>query len=262
VSEARRLGITILPPDVNTSAIRWSGQGRTIRVGLLAIKGLSAETQQGIVSERRHQRYRSMGDVLERVRPAEDEVRALIHCGALDDLNPGGNRAVLLWELAGWLNSRSKKSRPPSALLFGNQPADPAGNLPPLPPENERERWRREFAVLGFLCDRHPMELYRDAVRKLNVVKAVDLPKHLGKRVRLAGWLITGKVVTTKYGDPMEFLTFEDETGIVESTFFPEAYHRFCHMLDSNRPYLLAGKVEEDWGAITLTVDQVATIAG
>jgi len=46
----------------------------------------------------------------------------------------------------------------------------------------------------------------------------------------------------------------------VETTFFPQTYHRFCHMIDRNRPYLLTGKVEEDWGAITLTVDRVETI--
>jgi DNA polymerase III alpha subunit len=45
----------------------------------------------------------------------------------------------------------------------------------------------------------------------------------VGRRVRLAAWLITGKVVHTRHGDPMEFLTFEDETGIVETTFFPGA---------------------------------------
>ena len=56
----------------------------------------------------------------------------------------------------------------------------------------------------------------------------------------------------------MEFLTFEDETGIVETTFFPETYRRFAHMIDWGRPYLLAGKVEQDWGAVTLTVDNVA----
>ena len=59
----------------------------------------------------------------------------------------------------------------------------------------------------------------------------------------------------------MEFLTFEDETGTVETTFFPQTYHRFCHMIDRQRPYLLTGKVEEDWGAITLTVDKVERIA-
>ena len=204
-----------------------------------------------------------MRAVLERVKPAEDEARALIHCGALDELNPGGNRAALMWQLGCGLKSGVTRSRPQTQPLFGS--ADKARTTcrpPPLPPDDERERLRREFAVLGFLCDRHPMTLYGPHLQKLRTVKAEDLPRHLGKQVRLAGWLITGKVVTTKHGDPMEFLTFEDETGIVETTFFPETYHRFCHMIDRRRPYLLTGKVEEDWGAITLTVDRVKRIEG
>jgi len=67
-------------------------------------------------------------------------------------------------------------------------------------------------------------------------------------------------VVETKQGEPMEFLTFEDETGLVETTFFPETYRRFCHRLDRERPYLLSGRVEQDWGAVTLTVEQVAAV--
>jgi DNA polymerase III alpha subunit len=59
----------------------------------------------------------------------------------------------------------------------------------------------------------------------------------------------------------MEFLTFEDETGIVETTFFPKTYERFCHMVDRNRPYVLEGTVEVDWGVTTLTVDHVAALA-
>ena len=260
VSEARRLGLKILPPDVNLSEIRWTGREDAVRVGLLSIKGLAAETQQCLVDRRRPDPYHSVRDFLDRVRPAEDEARALIHCGALDGLNPGGNRAALMWQLAGWLKTRSAGSIPQTRSLFGAADQTPADLLPLLPPEDERDRLRREFAVLGFLCDRHPMELYAAARQKLRTVKAGDLPRHLGRRVRLAGWLITGKVVTTKHGDPMEFLTFEDETGIVETTFFPQTYHRFCHMLDRARPYLLTGKVEEDWGAITLTVDRVETI--
>jgi error-prone DNA polymerase len=260
VSEARRLGLKILPPDVNLSEIRWAGRENAVRVGLLSIKGLSAETQQRLVDRRRPDPYHSLRDVLNRVRPAEDEARALIHCGALDGLNPGGNRAALMWQLAGWLKTRSAASAPKPRSLFAGADKPPVDLLPPLPPEDEHDRLRREFAVLSFLCDRHPMKLYAAARQKLHAVKAVDLPHHLGRRVRLAGWLITGKVVTTKHGDPMEFLTFEDETGIVETTFFPQTYHRFCHMLDRERPYLLTGKVEEDWGAITLTVDRVETI--
>jgi DNA polymerase-3 subunit alpha/error-prone DNA polymerase len=260
VSESRRLGLTILPPDINASRIRWTGRDRAVRVGLLSIKGLSAQTQQRIVAGRRQAPYQHLHDLLARVGPAEDEVRALVQCGALDGLNPAGNRAALMWQLAGRLKARSNKSTSRNRSLFGEAGQPQNDSPPPLPPEDARERLRREFAVLGFLCDRHPMALYAAALQKLRTVKAVDLPRHLGRRVRLAGWLITGKVVTTKHGDPMEFLTFEDETGIVETTFFPQTYHRFCHMIDRNRPYLLTGKVEEDWGAITLTVDRVEVI--
>jgi DNA polymerase-3 subunit alpha/error-prone DNA polymerase len=260
VSEARRLGVAILPPDINTSEVHWTGRDNAIRVGLLSLKGLSAETRTRIVAERRHQTFRRMDDFLELVKPAEDEARALIHCGALDALNPGGNRAALMWELAGWLKTRSKKPIPRTRSLFDSPGGGHPGTPPPLPPEDERERLRREFAILGFLCDRHPMVLFGDTLQNRSTVKAVDLPRHLGRRVCLAGWLITGKVVTTKHGDPMEFLTFEDETGVVETTFFPATYHRFCHMIDRQRPYLLSGKVDADWGAITLTVDRVEKI--
>ncbi|UCE52645.1 MAG: DNA polymerase III subunit alpha, partial [Desulfobacterales bacterium] len=213
-----------------------------------------------IVSQRQQGQYRSLYDVLQRVRPDEAEARALIHCGAMDGLNPADSRAALMWELACWLNDRSAKSTARTPSLFGSPNNDPTDRRPPLPPDNEREVLRREFAVLGFLCDRHPMELYAHRIEKLRTVKACNLPRFLGQHVRMAGWLITGKVVSTKNGDPMEFLTFEDQTGIVETTFFPQAYRRFCHMIDRNRPYLLRGKVEEDWGAVTLTVDRVDRI--
>ena len=178
----------------------------------------------------------------------------MINCGALDELNPGGNRAALLWELAGWLKSKRPRMSAPS--LFNRHGTVPNCRPPTLPDEDERERLRREFSVLGFLCDRHPIELFAGGLQNHCTVKAVDLPRFIGRRVHLAAWLITGKVVSTKKGDPMEFLTFEDETGIAETTFFPQAYRQFCHIIDRQRPYLLTGKVEEDWGALTLTVEK------
>jgi DNA polymerase III alpha subunit len=94
-------------------------------------------------------------------------------------------------------------------------------------------------------------------LKNLNYVRARDLPAHAGKRVRVIGWPVTGKTIHTRDGDPMKFISFEDTTGIYETVLFPKVYHRFCHMLSSSRPYIMEGRVEEDFGSITLTVDRI-----
>jgi DNA polymerase-3 subunit alpha/error-prone DNA polymerase len=254
VSEARRLGLQILPPDVNRSEIRWTGQGNRLQVGLMAVAELGDKTRRRIVAKRRPTPYRSLADFLERVQPETPEARNLIHSGAFDALHPAQSRAVLLWELAA--RQRRCSGKPQAPQLFAPFSTAPAPR-PPLPPDDPQERLRRQFAALGFLCDRHPMELFAEVLKRRGVAKAADLPRFAGRHLQTAGLLITGKVVSTRHGEPMEFLTFEDETGLVETTFFPAAYHRFCHMLDRHRPYLLSGRVEEDFDAVTLTVDAV-----
>jgi DNA-directed DNA polymerase III PolC len=257
VSEARRLGVTILPPDVQRSEIRWFGRKGEIRVGLMAVKGLTAHTLDRLIAQREKAPFTDLDDFLTRVRPAEDEVRALAYCGALASLGAGCSQARILWQLACW-QTRNKKGRNDPALFDDRQEAL---TPPALPPDDGPTRLRREFKALGFLCSRHPMTLFASAVDRARAVSAAELPRHLGRRVRFAGWLITGKVVHTKGGDPMEFLTFEDQSGIVETTFFPRAYDRFCHLIDRNRPYLLDGTVEQNWGAVTLTVRHVQPLS-
>ena len=83
----------------------------------------------------------------------------------------------------------------------------------------------------------------------------------MGERVRVIGWFVTAKTVHTKKGEPMEFLSFEDTAALYETTFFPRTYARFCHMMTHDRPYVLEGKVEEDFGAISLNVAEVALLA-
>ncbi len=102
------------------------------------------------------------------------------------------------------------------------------------------------------------MTLFADQLRQRHTVRAADIPKNAGRKVQFAGWLITGKTVLTAKGDPMQFITFEDETGVVEATFFSAAFHRFCHMLEYGRPFLLSGRVAVNWGVATLTVDSVS----
>jgi error-prone DNA polymerase len=142
--------------------------------------------------------------------------------------------------------------------LFAPEPAP----LPEPRPHDTAKLLRDEEEALGMLLSRHPLTLYRDALLRLRragtiLVRGSDIARHVGERVAMIGWLITGKIVTTKDDEPMEFVSFEDTTAIYETTFFPRPYARFCRMLNAARPYLLRGKVEEDFGAVTLTVEEV-----
>ncbi len=253
VSEARRMGLHILPPDVNDSEIHWTGARGRLRVGLMAVKGLSRRTMARIVAGRNGGSYMSIDDFIRRVAPEKDELRALAAAGALDSMYPGGSRAALLWEAA---RAGSGHRAVRQGMLFAAPP-----DVPCLPADDRAERLRQEFEVLGFLCQDHPMKLYRHLPALCGTVRAVDLPQLAGRRVRFAGWLITGKLVRTRNDETMQFLTFEDETGLVEATFFPPVYRRCCHRLDSGRPCLLAGRVEEEWGAVTLTVTDAVPLA-
>ena len=253
VSEAMRMGVNILPPDVNVSGIRWKGEGKTMRVGLLPVKHLSLNTQQRILAQRQEKPFQNLTDFLHRVRPDDTEVRSLIHADAFSSLHPKDSQADLLWAYA--VHEKQRRSEKKERSLF----EIPATKIPKpvFPDEDPIQRLRHEFGALGFLCSRHPMTLYADRLAGRGIIKAKDLSLFIGKTLTVAGLLITGKVVHTRQGDPMEFLTFEDETGTLETVFFPDAYHRFCSILDKTRPFILTGKVEEDFGAVTLTVFQV-----
>jgi DNA polymerase-3 subunit alpha/error-prone DNA polymerase len=256
VSEARRLKVKILAPDVNLSGIQWKGENLRLRVGLMAIRDLSAKTMAAIVEQRRSKKFTDLEDFFARVNPRENEPRALIQSGSLDTLDRSNNRAGLLWSLAAWQNKKKTADRQPS--LF--DPIASGPGIPDLPAENTVERLRREFFVLGFLCNCHPILLFKEILQEFNTVKAIHLPRFINKKVIFAGWLITGKVVKTRHGDPMKFLTFEDETGIIETVFFPKPYALFCHMLDYGKPYLIYGKPDSNWGAVTLVVEKTRSV--
>lgn len=248
VSEAKRLGIRILPPCVNASGIRWQGQQKEIRVGLFSIRDLSQKSILNILQNRERGPYRSSLDFWQRVALQKDESRALIQAGALDNLAENGNRSILFWELAQF-HSVGENQRSGSLFTCKLPPA------PALSDVSRLERLRQEYQMLGFLCNEHPLLLHGDVLN--GRTKGRDIPVQSGKQVMFAGWLISGKIVSTKTGEAMEFLTFEDETALVETVFFPRVYRRYAARLSTGRAYLLWGMVEEEFGATTLTVDKV-----
>ncbi len=248
VSEAKRLGLAILPLDVNLSDHAWQGVPEgALRVGLQSLSGLSAAFVERLLAARKQGRFADAADFWLRTRPADDEARALIHAGAMDSLAPGSHRTALLWQWAAFLRLREMAK---AATLFPAVLPEP----PPLPPPDRLTMLRREYEVLGFLCCEHPVALCGKLPPGL--VKVGRLGLWVGRRVRCAAWLLTGKLVSTKTGEAMEFLTFEDDTGLIEATFFPQVYRRHAHLLRSGRAYILSGLVEQDYGAITLTVER------
>ncbi len=293
VSECRRMGLEVRPPDINESGNGWTGRGLPpaapargwVRVGLQQIKGLKEEAAEAILEERgRRGPFLSLDDLLARVELDPGDAVLLVRAGAFDRIGfgragPGveeagrdpaaglGTAALALrprlhWRLRAW-EAVLERGRARERPLF----APDLGPLPEPRPYDEAKLLRDEAETLGFLVSRHPLTLYRDALLALRregirPVRGADLARYAGRRVAAIGWLITGKVVTTRDDLPMQFVSFEDTTAIYETTFFPRTYDCFCHMLTTARPYLLRGLVEEDFGAVTLTVDDVAFLDG
>jgi error-prone DNA polymerase len=134
-----------------------------------------------------------------------------------------------------------------------------AVTVPPLPDLSTERKRLQEIEALGFVLSVHPLTRWESVVSALpyRPVPASELGQHVGQRVWVLGWPITYKEVMTKEGEPMEFFSFEDQTAIYETVFFPKVFKRFCQELEMDRPYLLCGRVESEFGTVSLNVQTV-----
>ncbi|NLP11200.1 DNA polymerase III subunit alpha [bacterium] len=257
ISESRRMGLHVLPPDINESDFVYTGSGRCLRVGFMQIKGLSKQAWQAIIKERKmNGPFESLDHLLKRVALQPADLFLLIKAGCLDGLAIGQTRSNLLWQAYHWQSNHTAPSTQASLEFFEQTEA---GALMPAEtkPYDEKEMLRQEVETLGFLTSRHPLTLYQDRIDRLDYIRACDLDHHIGETVQTIGWLITYKLIATKNKQLMEFLSFEDTTAIYETIFFPNIYERFAHMMTASRPYLLKGRVEEQYGSVVLNVHQV-----
>ena len=258
ISEARRLGLQVLGPDVNGSDIPYRGKDRTLRVGLMQLQGIDQEILETIVQERRQDGpFRSLDDFRRRVNPELGAARILVQSGTLDSIAGRLNRPEMLWRFYGEQGDQAVGS---SLSLL---PAETSSVLWPQVADYDRlTRLSHERDTLGFVLSVHPLRVYgrKIAASRRKIVPANQLYRYVGRRVNLGAWSITGKEVLTRNGDPMEFVSFEDETAIFETTFFPRAYKRFCQILDMNRAYILTGLVQEQHGVVSLNVGHVTRL--
>ncbi len=251
ISEARRMGIEILPPDVNDSEIKYIGTGNRLRIGFMQIKGLPVATLERLIKVRKNRPFTGFKDCTRRVGLSSSEAKLMVKAGCFDKLESGRSRPELLWQLT--LTENTTKSGSQNDLF-----ETPVRHAPKPPEYDARTLLTQEVETLGFLVSRHPLELYREKIRKGRFVKGCDLADYVGRKVEVVGWLVTGKVVPTKDHEPMEFVTFEDTTALIETVLFPEAYRRFSHILSHAHPYRLYGKVEESFGAVTMSIELIS----
>jgi DNA polymerase-3 subunit alpha/error-prone DNA polymerase len=257
ISEARRMGLTVLGPDVNESFWHYLGRDRSLRVGLMALAGLRRETATRLLEDRgKRGPFASIEDLQERVSVPPSDCEALVACGAMDSLSAGLNRPRQLWKALALCDGAGRADE--SALFHGATVRTPG-----LPDLTTAERLRQEYRVLGFLVNHHPLALWRSELspyRSSSCVTGNLLPRFTGRHVSIVGWLVTRKALLTGKGQAMEFVSFEDETAIFETVFFPEAYQRFGRLLEEDRPFLLKGRVDNDRGALSLQVRHMERI--
>jgi len=266
IEECRAMGIQVVPPDVNVSAVQFSVAGDTVRFGLAAIKNVGEAAMQSILKSRSAEGpFKTLEDFCTRVDLRlvnRRVVESLIKAGAFDTL--GLTRAHLLATTDTALEGGQRQQRDHAegqGSFFEMMPAvAPARVSAPaeVTPEWESDqRLAFEKEVLGFYISGHPLARYRGVVEPLGVTTSADLAaKGHGARVLLFGHATGLKETSTKGGNRMAFFTLEDMEGTVEVTVFPEPFKSAAACLRSGEAVLVRGRVDDgDKGRVVLAED-------
>jgi len=253
IEECQRMGITVLPPDINYSIADFSIEGNKIRFGLSAIKNVGQAAIESILTARKKAgKFKSFKDFLFRVnlrKVNKKTVESLIYAGAFSSF---ANRATLLsyYPKALVEVQREKTKREKGQFdLFGqnNQHTQFSDNFQVLPEFTEEEIFEMERKIIGFLIGKNPFSRYKDIIDgKITKKLGEVLEEDVGKSMILAG-IINGKRVlkTKKNNQEMAVLTVYDQTGTVEVVVFPKTYSKLKGILRINRIILFKGKVNQ-----------------
>ncbi len=245
LSEARRWGIKILPPHINRSWREYRGHKDKIRLGFMAIRNLQDKAVETILNERKAGDFKNLDDFLLRVDLELADAMALTNAGCFAELEPQLTHKEIAFKIASFYLQKGDR-----------QPLTPRNDRQPL---SRVEKLTLEIESFGFPLSEHPLEHYLP-VFDGKIKKARDLGQYVGQTINLLGVYITRKVAMTKQQDPMEFVTFEDETDIFECVMFPEVYKEFGDLLNWETLFVIRGKVEEVYGTYTVTVEKLASL--
>jgi error-prone DNA polymerase len=245
LSEARRFGIRIMPPHINRSFREYRGRKDRIRMGFMAICNLQAKAINTILNERKSGDFASLADFLARVDIDLSDAMALTNAGCFAELEPEITHKDIAFRTAHFYLQNENREPLTVPTLTGNL--------------SRQEKRKLEIDTFGFPISEHPLLNYLPYLGT-HIKKAKDIHLYKGKTIALVGIAITRKITATRNRQPMEFVTFEDETDLYECVMFPEAYETFGDLLNWETLFLIQGKVEETYSVYTVTIEKLISL--
>ena len=259
VGECKRMGVKILPADINTSDAGFTVEGKSVRVGLLTVRNLGNNLIDRIIAERRRGgNYKGLHDFCTRLNNCEINKRALeslILAGAFDSV--GNNRRRYFESVESVLAECSSKINRKMTGQIGlfdenNFDINDDSSLPDLAdyPRDVRLQYERES--VGFYVSEHPVTAYNGLAKK---IKATDISNIVSddlnvnyndKSVTLVAQVTSFKMRTTKNGKQMATASVEDCTGSINAIIFTNALVKFGHIIKPGVTLVIRGTVSCD----------------
>ena len=286
IANCNAMGIEVMPPDVNASGIDFTPVGDRILFGLSAVRNLGDGAIRQLIEARSGDgRFNSLAELCDRL-PGQQlnrrALEALIHSGALDALEPLGNRAQLMADLdlvIDWASSRAKDRASGQGNLFdlfgATAAADSAGGsdaagladistAPKAAPVRDyppTEKLRLEKELVGFYLSDHPLKQLAQQVKLLSPVALGNL-EEMADKAKVSAIVMVPELrqVNTRKGDRMAVLQLEDLTGSCEAVVFPKSYARLADHLMVDARLLVWASVDRRDDRVQLIVEDCRSI--
>ncbi len=274
IASCNSMGITILPPDINTSDVNFTPQNQNIIFGLAAIKNLGMGAIEAILTARQEGPFKSLGDLCKRVDSRalnKKALEALVQAGAFDRIHPNRKQTMASIEpTLNWAVKRSKDKASGQGSLFdmfsSGAPEEDIFDAPPTCAAVEdylpQEKLQLEKELLGFYVSDHPLKSISKSARLLAPINLTDLEAAKEDVTVTAIVILTEiKNVTTKKGDTMAILQLEDLSGSAEAVVFPKVYGKVREFLQKDNRVIVWGKVDRKEETAKLFIDDMQKIA-
>ena len=272
--ELDRLGIGLLPPDINRSDPAFAVEvdaktGRpAIRYALAAVKGVGAQAMAELVAERaRGGRFKDLFDFARRLDAKSFNRRqfeSLAKAGAFDCLNPNRAQTFAAAELLlrqASLAAEERDSRQESLFAAIDPAFAPRPSLPLVADWPPVDKLQHEFAAIGFYLSSHPLDPYGKSLERAGIIRFADLPSALAAggatRFRLAGIVVGRKERTSARGNRFAFVQMSDPSGVFEVTLFSEMLSQSRALFESGEPLVATVDVRSEEESLRLTVQKI-----